>query len=431
MVGAIIVFALTYLLVAGRRLGVLRVSRPAAAAAGGAACVLTGVLTPEQAYASIDGDTIVLLISMMILAAHLDHAGFFEWGAAVALRATRSPQRLLTVVVFSAGILSAFLVNDAVCFLMTPIVVRLVRRLRLGGTLFLMALATSANIGSVMTIIGNPQLMIIGSLSDLQFRGYCLAMAPLGLVCLAVTRLLLPRFYPLRPRVSKEARRRAEWLATPFDDADELPADFRRTMAHDLRPALLVKCAISLTLALVGFFAGLNVAWTALAAAGLLLVAAGWEPRAAFRHVDWQLLLFVTGLFVVVGGLRSRGASEHMFRLLEPWFGGEASHQAWVLSSLTFLGCNLFSNIPFVLVASEWMQQLVDPRLGWMILGMASTFAGNLMVISSVANVLVRDRGRAVAEIRFADHLRYGGVITLLTTILGTFWVLGVVRPAG
>ena len=127
MAGALVIFAFTYALITARRLGFLAVSRPAAALAGAAACVLFGILTPSEAYASIDGDTLALLLGMMILAAHLDHAGFFEWGASITLRTVRRPEHLLTIVVFSVGILSAFLVNDVVCFLMTPVIVRVIR----------------------------------------------------------------------------------------------------------------------------------------------------------------------------------------------------------------------------------------------------------------------------------------------------------------
>ena len=131
MTGALIIFLLTYIFIGGRRLGILKISRPAAAWAGASACVLLGVITPDQAYASIDGDTLVLLVGMMVLAAHLDHAGFFEWGVAQALRLAPTPGRFLTILVFSAGILSALLVNDAVCYLMAPLLVPIIRRLRL------------------------------------------------------------------------------------------------------------------------------------------------------------------------------------------------------------------------------------------------------------------------------------------------------------
>jgi Na+/H+ antiporter NhaD/arsenite permease-like protein len=426
VVGAIAIFAVTYLLIAGRRLRLLPVGRPAAGLVGAVACVVFGILTPAQAYAAIDGDTIILLLAMMILAAHLDHAGFFEWGAALALRLARTPQRLLTTLVLGSGILSAFLLNDSVCLMMTPFVVRLIRRGRLGPTLFLMALATSANIGSVMTLVGNPQNMIVGSLSGVRFARWFLVLAPVGLACLAINRFLLPRFYPWRPPATPSARRQAERLETPFDDADELPSDFRRTIVPHVRRKLLVESLICIGIAVAGFFAGFNVAWTALFAATLLLSIAGWEPRQAFKHVDWPLLLFFSGLFIVVGGLRQAGVVERLFDLLRPWLGADAARQGWILSAAAVVGSNLFSNVPFVLVAGEWMSEFAEPETGWMILGMASTFAGNLTLIGSVANVLVIEGGRDVVDIRFGSYLRYGAVITLVTTALGTVWILAV-----
>ena len=388
MAGALLIFALTYALVAARRLGFLAVSRPAAAVAGASACVVFGVLTPAGAYASINGDTIVLLLGMMVLAAHLDHAGFFDWGASVALRVARRPEHLLTVVVFSVGILSAFLVNDTVCFLMAPVLVRVIRRAQVGRVLFLMAIATSANIGSVMTVVGNPMTMVVGSLSPLSFREYFGIMAPLGLVCLGLNRLLLPRFYPMLRRGTPAWARQADALDAPFDDADELPSGFRHTLDVRLQRDLLIKCGISAVAALLGFFAGLNVAWTALGAAAVLLLLAGWEPRAALKRVDWQLLVFVAGLFIVVGGLHQAGASRLMFDALEPLLGDSASGQAWKLMLMSALGCNVVGNIPWVLVATEWVPHWLDPRAAWLVLAMSATFAGNLLITSSLATVL-------------------------------------------
>jgi Na+/H+ antiporter NhaD/arsenite permease-like protein len=419
-----VIFALTYLAIAGRRLGLLRVGRPAAGLFGAVACVVFRVLTPPQAYAAIDGDTIVLLLAMMILTAHLDRAGFFGWGAAVALRYARTPQRLLWFVVLGAGICSAFLVNDSVCLMMTPLVVQLIRRGRLGPTLFLMALATSANIGSVMTLVGNPQNMIVGSLSHLSFVRFFAIMAPVGLLGLVLNRFLLPHFYPLRPPATVSARRQAEWLESPFDDADELPSDFRTTIVPHLKRGLLIQSGVCVGLAVIGFFAGFNVAWTALAAATLLLLVAGWEPRAAFREVDWPLLVFFAGLFIVVGGLRQTGVVERLFAAVQPFLGSDPGRQMWRFAGLTVLGSNVFSNVPFVLVAGEWVPRLARPDVGWLVLGMASTLAGNLTLIGSVANVLVVEGGRDAADIGFGTYLRYGVVITILTTALGTAWVL-------
>jgi Na+/H+ antiporter NhaD/arsenite permease-like protein len=266
--------------------------------------------------------------------------------------------------------------------------------------------------------------MIVGSLSGLSFRSCFAVLAPLGLVCLGVNRLLLPRFYPLRPPPSEYELRQAELLETPFDDADELPSDFRTTLVPALRPGLLVKCLACLAIAVTGFFIGFNIAWMALFAATLLLVLAGWEPRQAFRQVDWPLLLFFAGLFIVVGALRQSGAVARLFEFLAPLLHGSAERQGWNLAWLTALGSNLLGNVPWVLVTSEWVDALEPQRTAWLVLAMASTFAGNLTLIGSVANVLVAEGGRDVARIGFWTYVRYGVVITAISTAIGTAWIL-------
>jgi len=182
---AIVIFALTYLLISGRRLKVLPLNRPAAALLGAVLMVVCGVMTPEQAYRAVDYNTLVLLLGMSLLSAYFYLAGFFDWTADWVLKAARTPQRLLFLLILASGALSALLVNDTVCFLFTPLVVAVVVRGRLPLLPYLLALAMSANIGSVCTLVGNPQNMIIGQLSGLPFVRFSVPLLPvaaLGLV---------------------------------------------------------------------------------------------------------------------------------------------------------------------------------------------------------------------------------------------------------
>ena len=155
---AIAIFAFTYLLISGRRLKILPLNRPAAALLGSVLMVAFGVLTPEQAYRSVDYDTLVLLLGMMLISAYLFLAGFFDWAADWILRRAQSPQALLLYLVVVSGGLSALLVNDTVCLMMTPLVVAVMVRGRLPLPPYLLALAMSANLGSVATLVGNPQM---------------------------------------------------------------------------------------------------------------------------------------------------------------------------------------------------------------------------------------------------------------------------------
>lgn len=169
------IFLITYVLISGRQLKILPLNRPAAALLGAVLMIATGVMTPERAYRAINYDRLVLLLGMMLISAYLYLAHFFEWAAELVLNLSPTPTRLLLYITLTSGILSALLMNDTVCLLLTPLVVVVIRRGKLPLLPYLIALATSANIGSVVTLVGNPQNMIIGHFSRIsfaEFRGH-------------------------------------------------------------------------------------------------------------------------------------------------------------------------------------------------------------------------------------------------------------------
>src|SRR5215467_9831498 len=183
---ALAIFSVTYLLISGRQLKVLPLNRPATALLGTVLMVACGVLTPEQAYRAVDYDTLVLLLGMMIISAYLCLAGFFDWAADWILRRAKSPQALLAYLIVTSGVLSALLVNDIVCLMITPLVVAVMVRGKLPLRPFLLALAMSANLGSVATLVGNPQNMIIGHLSKIPFLRFSASLAPIAVAGLAI-----------------------------------------------------------------------------------------------------------------------------------------------------------------------------------------------------------------------------------------------------
>ena len=121
------IFAITYVLISGRQLKVLPLNRPAAALLGAVLMIATGVMTPERAYRAINYDTLVLLLGMMLISAYLYLAHFFERAAELVLNFSRTPARLLLYVTLTSGILSALLVNDTVCLMLTPLLVAVIR----------------------------------------------------------------------------------------------------------------------------------------------------------------------------------------------------------------------------------------------------------------------------------------------------------------
>jgi Na+/H+ antiporter NhaD/arsenite permease-like protein len=396
---ATVIFGITYVLISGRQIRILPLNRPAAALLGAVLMVSTGVMTPERAYRAVNYDTIVLLLAMMLVSAYLYLAHFFEWAADAVLEFSHTPQRLLLYLTLTSGILSALLVNDTVCLMLTPLVIAVIRRGKLPLLPYLIALATSANIGSVATLVGNPQNMIIGHFSLIPFAQFSWSLTPAAIVGLAINFVILRFGF-------RNALRQAviEREAHPIPKLD--------------RGLFALVCAVFVSI-FACFLAGLNLAWTALAGASLIMVLARRDTHEVLKLVDWHLLIFFAALFVVVDGLSDTGLPDAIYRHLRPLFGAGAVTQAWNLSWLSVVGSNIFSNVPFVLVAGKWIARFVEPLLMWKVLALATTFAGNLTIIGSVANMIVVESAREHLEVGFWDYARFGIPITILTTVAG------------
>lgn len=403
---AILIFAFTYLLISARRLKVLPLNRPAAALLGTVLMVSCGVLTPEQAYRAVDYDTLILLLGMMLIAAYLSLAGFFDWAADWVLRHARTPQRLLLYLTLTSGTLSALLVNDTVCLMLTPLVVAVMVRGRLPLPPYLLALAMSANLGSVATLVGNPQNMIIGSLSGLPFAGFTRSLFLPAVAGLAIQYAIL--------RVGF----RRTLAAASIAPVETPPRPLDRRLAG---LALGV-----LGLVFLGFLSGLNLAWTALAGGAGIMVLARRDTHVVLKLVDWHLLLFFAGLFVVVEGINRTGLPDQTFDHVRGLFGGATAAQAWNLTWFSALGSNIFSNVPFVLIAGKWLPNFAHPELMWKVMALSTTFAGNLTLLGSVANLIVVESARGHCQLGFWDYAKYGIPVTLLTTAVGLLLLLAV-----
>src|SRR6266568_3362647 len=398
---AILIFCITYLLLSGRRLKLLPLNRPAAALLGTVLMVGCGVVTPEQAYRSVDYDTLVLLLGMMIISAYLCLAGFFEWAAHWVLRRAKTPQALLLYLVFTSCLHSALLVNDAVCLMLTPLVVAVIVQGKLPLPPYLLALAMSANVGSAATLVGNPQNMIIGHRSQIPFLRFSASLFPVAVVGLVIEYVLLR--FGFRRTLKTAVIERPETQPVKVDGS------------------LLLLTGVVLALVFAGFVAGLSLSWTALAGGAVVMVLARRDTHEVLKLVDWHLLVFFAGLFVVVEGLGGTGLPDQIYHHLRGLFGASVASQAWNLAWFSGLGSNLFSNVPFVLVAAKWIHNFTHPELMWKVMALATTFTGNLTILGSVANIIVIESARRHVQIGFWDYARFGIPVTILTTAAGLF----------
>jgi Na+/H+ antiporter NhaD/arsenite permease-like protein len=396
---AVGIFCVTYLLISGRQLKVLPLNRPAAALLGAVMMVASGVMTPEQVYRAVDYDTLVLLLGMMLISAYLFLGGFFDWAADWVLRRARTPEGLLLYLIATSGVLSALLVNDIVCLMLTPLVVAVMVRGKLPLTPYLLALAMSANLGSVATLVGNPQNMIIGHLSKIPFMRFSASMVLVAIAGLVIQYAVL--------RLGFREILKAATIHRPE------PRQF------NLDRRLLVVAFGVLALVFAGFLGGLNLPWTAMAGAAMVMVLARRDTHPVLKLVDWHLLVFFAALFVVVAGLDGTGLPDQLYHRMHGVFGKSAATQGWNLAWFSLAGSNVFSNVPFVLVAGKWINNFAEPELMWKVMALATTFAGNLTIVGSVANIIVVESARTHVEVGFWDYARFGIPVTLLTTLAG------------
>lgn len=396
---AALVFCLTYVAIAAGRFPLLSVDRPAAALLGAVLMVAVGALTPDEARAAVDGDTIALLLGMMILTAYLTEAAFFRWASWHLLTRVHRPRLLLAVVVVVAGGLSAFLVNDTVCLMMTPLVLRLVDDAELPPLPYLLAVAFGSNAGSVATPTGNPQNMMIGTHSGIGYAAFTAALGVPAIVSVGLVAALLVVMF----------RRRLPARTLPPTHVPPPDVD---------RP-LLVRALVVTALVVIGFLAGLSLSWTALGGAAVLMAIAGRPPREGLARVDWPLLLFFAGLFVVTEGVSRTGLTLAAWDHLAPLLGTDVTQQMLGWSAFAVLGSQLVSNVPFVMIAADWIPHLADPTLAWLVTALVTTLAGNLTVVGSVANLIVLELARDRVRVGFWTFFGYGSVVTVATLAAG------------
>lgn len=397
---AIPVIVITLVGVAVGRYPWLHMNRATIALVGATALIVMGAISLDQAYAALDLNTIILLFAMMVINVNLRLAGFFQLVAGWLARRARTPRALLALLVVASGLLSALFLNDTIVLMFTPLVLEIATALRRNPVPYLIGLVSAANIGSTATIIGNPQNMIIGIASGIPFTTFSAYLIPVALAGLGVAWLVVVLVY------------RQEFTPVP------LPVPILQP-AQTYRP-LLRKNALATVMMVVAFILGAPVPLAALAAASFLLITRRVKPRRVFLELDWSLLVFFSGLFIVTGAIETTGLTERLFHFAQPIAGRGIAALAGVAVVLS----NLVSNVPAVLLFRPIIPAFAQPQQAWLTLAMATTLAGNLTLLGSVANLIVAEtaRNRGV-RLSFTEYLKAGVPITLITLILGILWL--------
>jgi Na+/H+ antiporter NhaD/arsenite permease-like protein len=399
---ALIIFLVTYAGVAIGGIPGLALDRTGIALLGAIAMVVAKALSTRQAFDAIDTGTILLLYALMVISAQFKLSGFYT---RVALRLTRLMSRprsfLLAIMIFSA-LLSAFLTNDIICLAFTPILCLAILEAKLNPVPFLIGLAAASNIGSAATIIGNPQNMLLGQVGKLDFFDFTRMCLPPVLLALAGAYFILLGIYR-RQLPSRQVLKA------------EKPLEYPAFNRHQT-----VKGMAVIAIMVVLFLTGLPRELSAIALAGFLLCSRRMKTRSLLGLVDWHLITLFCALFIVVAGIEAVHIPRQLMAFLAA--RGVALDRMADLTVMTALLSNLVSNVPAVMLLLKFLNPAHS--LSWVVVALASTFAGNLITIGSIANLIVIESAREYGvSIRFREHAKAGVPITLFSLLTIIVWL--------
>jgi len=392
------IFVFVYLgMILGRIPG-LALDRTGIALLGAIALLATGRITAQEAWDAVHVPTIVLLLGLMVVSAQFRLGGFYTFTTRRLAATDRRPEILLALLIAVTGVLSALLANDIVCLAMTPVLVEGCAKRGIDPLPFLLALACAANVGSAATLIGNPQNMLIGQKLQLSFQGYLLDAGVPSVLGLVVVWWVVQR------------GAKGNWHKVISIPEIEAPTF---DMWQTAKGFSVVGCLVLLFLL---------TDWPrdvlALAAGGLLLTSRKMASRHILGLVDWQLLLLFVGLFVVNHVFDATGMLGAIIRAIQD-LGVRVKEPAWLFITVVFLS-NLVSNVP----ATMLLLPLAEHPLAGPILALASTLAGNLLLVGSIANIIVADQAQRLnLTITWTEHARVGVPVTFLSLTFTAGWL--------
>jgi len=390
-----IIFCIVYLGMILGGLPFLQLDRTGVALLGAIALIGLEAVTPEQAALSIHLPTLVLLFSFMVVSAQMRLGGFYAWVTRALAALPLSPPALLAALVVATAALSAVFSNDVVCLAVAPVLIEACLARRLDPVPYLLALACAANVGSALTLIGNPQNMLIGETLELSFGGYAAqALVPVVLG-LAVTWALIAW------------QTRGRWSQGSSDAG----SPERRADASFDRWQTAKGLAVAAALLVVFLFVP---SWprdvAALTGAGLLLMSRRLHSTKMLGLVDWELLILFIGLFVVNHVMQQTGIAAGLVADLAA--AGVNLEEPAPLFAATLVLSNVVSNVPAVML----LLPVAEHALAGPTLALVSTLSGNLLIVGSIANIIVVGAAaRRGIRIDWKRHARTGVPLTFLT----------------
>ena len=397
----LVIFALTYIGLAAGRIPGLKLNRTGFALLGAVGMMALSGNSPEQIASMVNWPTMILLFGFFIISAQLRLSGFYDWVASAISDRLGAPTHFLAFLILVSAGLSAFLNHDVVCFVLTPVVgLALVRR-NINPVPFLVALAASSNIGAAATLIGNAQNMLIGSVAGLGFARYILwSLAPvvIALVCTYMVTRASTRLGA--PKISEE-------------DVEPAGPSYPLDRYHMMKGLVVLAATFGL------FFTSIPREITVLVAACIHLLSSKFRTEKLLSLVDWQILLLFGSLFVVGGAFQATGYSEHLVHSMQAM--GFDPTKPLNETVLTTVLTGLINNAPAVVLLVK-IVPMTHVGVAY-VMAVANSFAGNMIMTASVANLIVVQQARNQGiVISFGDFFRIGAPIAAVSLATLVAW---------
>ena len=397
-IAGIVILALVYL---GMVLGFwpgFALDRTGIALLGAIAFIQLLGLSMTKATSYVDLSALTTLFSFMIISAQFYYSGFYTRLIERMENWRLSPPQLLFTTIIISATLSAALINDIVCLALAPLMIKVCFKKKLNPIPFLLGLACASNIGSALTLIGNPQNLLIGQVLNIPFMQYLKISWFPCLLGLGITWLII--YFQFKERWSEE---------TEEINPEIIPFDFWQSGKG---------VAVIVVILLIFLFTDLPRDQVSLAAAGFLLLSRRMASQTMLSFIDWQLLVLFIGLFIVNRSFLSLYSSESLPKYLETFHINLQSPVTIMFTSLIL--SNIVSNVPAVMLLLPFIHTSFDGS----ILALASTLAGNLFIIGSIANLIViRQASQFGININWKQHIQVGLPITVILFIFTSGWL--------
>ncbi|KDP22252.1 hypothetical protein JCGZ_26083 [Jatropha curcas] len=450
-------FAIFWVLAVFPAIPILPIGRTAGSLLAAVLMVIFQVITPTEAYSSIDISILALLFGTMVVSVYLERADAFKYlGKLLSWKSLGAKDLIFRVCLVSA-ITSAFFTNDTSCIVLTQMVLKIARQRNLPPHPFLLAIASSANIGSSATPIGNPQNLIIALNGDISFWPFLGGIFPAAVVGLLLNYgLLLCMYWKQLSSQKIEGNENAEITAEAEITYHRLNCQeiclgldmqsspyvlenlaalsngvLERSSAASKWKALIWKsCVYLVTIGmLIALLMGVNISWTALTAALSLMVLDFKDAQPCLEKVSYSLLVFFCGLFMTITGFEKTGIPSYLWEFLEPYAHIDHASGITVLALIILILSNSISNVTTVLLlggrvaASAASISPTYVKKAWLVLAWVSTASGNFTLVGSAANMIVCEQARNApnfgCNLSFFGHLKFGLPSTILVTAIG------------